>query len=556
MRTAIVLIVFAAVFIGLTVSSYRQESATADEPQHLTFGYAALRLADYRVDIEHPPFLRLWAALPVLAMTDIRFETNATWLSTAKSSQISHQFLYVDNDADRLLNRARSMIVLLGVLLGALLFSWSRELFGFWPATVVLGLYCLEPAILAHFGLVTTDAGMACFTFGVVYFLWRTIKRVTAWNLSALVVFFALAQVSKFSALVLFPIVFTLLAIHAYRTRRWSLPVGTAVALAVISYLAIWAAYGFRYAPAPAGSGLDRIVSGPNAHNRLPTLTAVTDWVDERQLLPNTYTQGFAIGQAAAQRRTGYLLGQISDTGWWYYFPVALLVKVPLTLVVLVVVGLGVCVMNRSKFWDTDIYILLPSVVYLCAAMTTNLNLGVRHTLPIYPLMLLIGGKAVAATLGSGRRPLVVALVALCMFQIAEVAAVHPHHLAFFNQLIGGPKNGYKYLSDSNIDWGQDLQNLKHWMDDNGVEHINLAYFGSADPEYYGINCTYLRGSPPFATNKVEQAVLPGLVAVSVHNLTGAGLDGDPLYKPLLDVEPVAVVGYSIRIYRVDKPWW
>ena len=89
----------------------------------------------------------------------------------------------------------------------------------------------------------------------------------------------------------------------------------------------------------------------------------------------------------------------------------------------------------------------------------------------------------------------------------------------------------------------------------NGIEHINLAYFGSADPAYYGIHCTYLLGSPPFAASRIERPSLPGLVAVSVNNLTAVGLEGNPFYKPLLDVEPVAVIGYSIRVYRVDKPW-
>jgi len=93
-------------------------------------------------------------------------------------------------------------------------------------------------------------------------------------------------------------------------------------------------------------------------------------------------------------------------------------------------------------------------------------------------------------------------------------------------------------------------------MEANGVEHINLAYFGSADPAYYGIHCIHLRGSLVFTTNRIEEPFLPGFVAVSVNNLTGANLDGDQFYKPLLDAKPVAVIGYSIRVYHVDKPWW
>jgi hypothetical protein len=556
LRTAIVLTVFAAVFISLTVSSYRHESTTVDEPQHIATGYSALVLKDYRIDPLHPPLLRMWAALPLPAMSDVHFNTNTEFWTDLNPWAFCHQFMFVDNDADRLLASARLMTVLLGLLLGVLLFYWSRELFGFGAATIVLGLYCLEPNILAHFRLATTDPGVTCFIFGTVYFLWRTTRQPTPWNLTGLIVFFALAQISKFSALILFPITVTLLAVHGYRTGRWRTALGIVAALAVASYAAIWAVHRFQYAPSPPGGGLEQIVTGPKVHQRLGTLANVLDWVDLHRLLPNTYVQGFSLSQAQAQTRPAYLFGRFNTTGWWYYFPVAFLIKTPVALIILFLAGLALCAGSRATFLQKDVFFLLPPAMYLCAAMTVNTNIGLRHILPIYPFALLIAGRTVEAILASRRKLLVGFLVALCLFQIGEVAVVSPHYLAFFNCLIGGPKNGYKYLADSNIDWGQDLKNLKKWMDANGVDHINLAYFGSADPEYYGIKCTYLLGSPPFASNRVEQAVLPGLVAVSVHNLTGAGLDGNSFYKPLLDAAPVAVIGYSIRVYRVEKPWW
>lgn len=555
MRTVAVLIAFAALFIGLTVSSYRQESSTVDEPQHIVTGYTALVLNDYRIDPLHPPLLRLWAALPLVLSSDVRFNTNTYW-APVKPWAFCHQFLYVDNDADRLLDRARFMSVLLGVSLGILLFCWSRELFGFWPATVVLGLYSFEPNILAHYRLATTDPGVTCFIFGTVYFLWRTARRLSWLNVTGLVVFFALAQVCKFSALILVPISLTLLAIQASRNHRWRAVLGITLALAVASYAAIWAAHRFQYAPAPPGAGLERIVTGPTVHQRLGLLADVLDWVDEHHLLPNSYVQGFALSQAQAQTRPAYLLGRFNTTGWWYYFPIAFLIKTPVGLIVLFFAGLTLCVVNRSKSWQDDVFMVLPLAMYLGVAMSMNTNIGLRHILPVYPFVLLLAGKTVAAALASRRRLLVAAVAGLALFQVGEVVAVSPHYLAFFNQFVGGPKNGHRYLADSNIDWGQDLKNLKKWMDANGVDKINLSYFGSADPAYYGIHCTYLLGSPPYLTDRVQKPVLPGFVAVSVQNLTGAGLDGDQFYKPLLDAEPVAVIGYSIRIYRVEKPWW
>src|SRR5688572_22506999 len=174
--TVFALLAFTAAFVALELNAYTRKSATWDEPMHLTSGYAALAAHDHRLDPSHPPLVRMWAALPLLftdhAPLDTRTVDHARgleWLQGAYG--FAHRFLYVDNDADRLLYRARFMIVLLGVVLGILLFCWVREWVGFAPAAVALALYAMEPNIAAHAALVTTDLGVTCFMFGAVYFL-------------------------------------------------------------------------------------------------------------------------------------------------------------------------------------------------------------------------------------------------------------------------------------------------------------------------------------------------------------------------------------------------
>ncbi len=302
-RTTFVLCVFAVVFIALTVGSYTQKSATADEPQHLTAGYTALRLHDYRIDPEHPPFLRMWAALPLLMMSDVRLDTNNVSWPTGQDWSFSHHFLYETNDADHLLYRARFMTVVLGIVLGLLIFSWARELFGFWTAATVLGLYCLEPNILAHSSLVTTDLGITCFFFGALYFLWRLTRMFTWGNAVGLTVFFALAQVSKFSALVLGPIVLVLLLGHILRGTAWPYEFGSRgelrslraktlvmiaviLLLAVVSYVAVWAAYGFHYGPTVANTDLTIVRQNPEVLRTIPVISAVASWFDKHRLCP------------------------------------------------------------------------------------------------------------------------------------------------------------------------------------------------------------------------------------------------------------------------------
>jgi len=571
-RTTFVLCAFAVVFIALTVGSYTQKSATADEPQHLTAGYTALRLHDYRIDPEHPPFLRMWAALPLLAMPDVRLDTNTVSWQTGQDWPFSHHFLYELNDADRLLYRARFMTVVLGIALGLLIFSWAHELFGFWTAATVLALYCLEPNILAHSGLVTTDLGVTCFIFGALYFLWRLTRRFTCGNAAGLAVFFALAQVSKFSALVLGPIVMVLFLVHVLRKSAWPYQFGSRgelrslrpkmlamiaviLLLAVTSYAAVWAVYGFHYGPTVANTDLAIVQENPEVLRTVPIISAVANWFDRHRLLPDTYTRGLLLGQIKAQRRPAYFVGEFRRTGWWYYFPVAFLVKTPLTLLMLFTCGLVLSLKTRSRWKSEDAYFVLPLVIYLGVAMTAHLNIGLRHILPIYPLVLLICGITLEEMRVRWRPIFLLAPIALAA---VELGLVYPHCLAFFNQLVGGPRNGHLVLLDSNLDWGQDLKPLKHWMDAHHVEQINLGYFGTADPAYYGIHATPLLGSPAFLKSQVTEPHLPGYVAVSVQNLHGVWSRQATLnfYASLLEREPTAVIGYSIHVYWVKTNWW
>lgn len=543
-RDALVLLAFAAVFVALTVRSYTTESATWDEPYHLTAGCAAARFGDYRMDPEHPPLLRMWAALPLLFRSDVKFDAGNPHWQWASFNQLSfgREFLYRDNDADGLLYRARFMTVILGLALGGLLFWWAREWFGFWPAVGALTLFSLEPNLLAHAGLVTTDLGVTLFIFGAVFFAWRVTQRFTWLNVAGLILFFALAQVSKFTALLLWPIVGLLLAWRA----RLRVAVLLLVTLAVTSYAAIWAAYRFRESPTPTG---ERFAYHEQDYVRqcVPGLAKIVERVDGWHILPNAYLEGFLIGQANAHERGAYLAGHHSLTGWWYYFPVAFLLKTPVALLFLFFAGLGVCLAQRGKFW----FALVPIAIFLGISMTARLNIGLRHILPIYPFVILVATAALAQFVDARRWYW---LAAVGVAAVVELAAVSPHYLAFFNGLAGGPRAGHKWLVDSNLDWGQDLKSLGAWMKKNRVPRINLSYFGSADPAYYGIDCRHLPGGPFYEVGPPE---LPGYIAVSVTNLRGAHFNerGRDLYAPLLQRKPVAVLGYSIHIYRVEELW-
>lgn len=183
-QTVVILSVFASVFVGLASYTVHRTSATWDEPMHLAAGHAALAQGDFRLDPSHPPLLRMWAALPTLALPHRALRplsttevSGSTWLQGAYL--LAHRFVYLDNDADRLLGAARLMIIGLGVLLGAWLFLWARAWLGLGPAVLALAAYTFEPNVLAHASLATTDLGVSCLMFGTVYFLWRLSHGVT-----------------------------------------------------------------------------------------------------------------------------------------------------------------------------------------------------------------------------------------------------------------------------------------------------------------------------------------------------------------------------------------
>jgi hypothetical protein len=583
-RTTVVLSVFAVLFLTLTFVSFIRTSATFDEPDHLTSGYFSLKAKDYRVDPEHPPFLRMWAALPLLAQRNIKFPEQTIdrtdsleWVTGTEKYALIDSFVYEINDADQMLYPARFMIALLGVLLGFLVFFWAEDWLGFWPAVFALACYTFEPNLLAHSSLVTTDLGVACFIFGAVYFLWRTTRLLSIANLLGLLVLFGLAAVSKFSALILAPIFLLLLAIRAFRKTPWQCKIGKLTEIPTIpgriaasaalilliafaSCAAIWIVYGFRYMPSASPSWRFAIEDNSIVRERAPMLAGFVHWVDAKHLLPNAYSEGFLLEQTKSVGRMSFLDGDMKQNGWWYYFPFAFLIKTPITLILLFAGGLILCAVKWKTFLANTIFVLAPLCIYAAVAISSDINIGLRHILPIYPFVILLAALCAAKLLQSKRGIVIVVAAALCLFWIFEFARAYPYNLAFFNSFVGGPADGYKYLADSNVDWGQDLKGLKRWMDSRNVKQINLVYFGTADPAYYGIQYTRLPGGTvhPQMQNPLAMPQLPGYVAISTTILDGVYLtrEGRAFYAPLADREPVATIGHSINIYWAGDRWW
>jgi hypothetical protein len=362
------------------------------------------------------------------------------------------------------------------------------------------------------------------------------------------------ALATKFSGVLLLPIAVLLLGAGVWRRpETWRRTLGVAATIGAGALAIVWAAYGFRYAPSRVDGWLFHFDQLAVVHDYFGGWLPWYQWVDARHLLPNAFTQGFLFSQASAGQIPAYLAGRFSSDGFWYYFPTAVLIKTPIALLLLAAFGAVALLRGRRDLDATPLFLLAPVVVFMSAAMASDINLGLRHVLPIYPFLVMVAAAAAWTLMGRGRAGRI-ALAAVAVFWVAQYGRAYPNSLGYFNSFIGGPRHGAEYLADSNLDWGQDLKPLKQWMDDHGVSHVNLAYFGTSDPKYYGIDCTRLPVSM-LDESQYERPQLPGYVAISATERIGVY---QPrrwrlFYRGVRHLTPTATIGSSINIYWLDR---
>jgi len=499
------------------------------------------------------------------------------------------------NDADRLLFWGRMPVVGLGIGLGVLIFFWARALFSDAAGILALALFTADPNFIAHSGLVTTDVAISFFLLGTFFWLWRASVHRRWGNALGAALFAGLAFGTKFSAIVLLPATALLGLWHILRNRQRGVmaamqAAGMAGVLAAAGLLSLWALYGFRFSMAKdAGRDghppLEEIVRQAAATVRLldqfpagPPVEAVANeaaqvrlrfsdravlFAARHHLVPEAALYGYAFAEMKSHLRASFLRGQYSVTGFRSYFLWAFLYKTPLVALLAMALALMWAVWRRV---EALVWLGVPVVVYLGVAMLSNLNIGHRHILPVYPfLMVLAGGLAIEwQRRGQNvRRATAIACFA-CLaigsfFVLAppwKPAVVHPHYLAYFNELAGGPRGGTEILVDSNLDWGQDLPGLRQWLDEHHItEPIGLCYFGTADPLYHGIRYCNLPGGYPFAPPAATMD--SPYVVISATNLKGVYFspEGRAFWQRLLQrATLVDTIGYSLFIYRLDRP--
>ena len=545
---------------GLSVLAMRENSATFDEGAHLPAGYTHLAFGDHRLNPEQPPLVKLLAAAPLVLVGPQMHATDVSW-TQARQWEFGRRFLYRWNDADRLLFLGRLPVVALASCLVVAVFLVARAHFGLHAAAAAVLLAALSPDVLAHGALVTTDLGFALFFFLAVIAFERLLQRASAGRLLAAGLATAAAFATKFSAPILLP-VFVLLGLRealadapvAERRARLGRLARQLGATGALALLGVWAAYGFRapLSPDPAVRA-ELVVPLVSAH--AGALHRAVAFAGRTSLVPEDYARGLLFVAEHSAARPTFLLGTLSHHGFPYYFAVTFLLKTPVPLLLLTALALARVPQLRRR---EAALVWIPVVVYLAATATRGLQIGHRHLLPIYPFLFLAAGEA-AAALRSWRAPKGPVLAgALALWYAGGTFVQHPHHLAYFNEVAGGSRNGWRLLVDSNLDWGQDLKRLAEWLRAHPAPGLKLSYFGSADPAYYGIESEALPGYTAPHAARITREIRPGdVLAVSATNLQGVYLEPDDraLMKRVRTLRPIARVGFSIFVYRADFVW-
>jgi hypothetical protein len=559
------------------IFSVKWQSATWDEGDHLYAGYMSLIQHDYSINPEHPPMAKMVAALPLLSL-DLKTPPRRNIYFKDDAFLGGREFLFGNGaqnggkyTADTLLFRARMAMSIFALLLAAMVFLAGSEMFGRGAGLLAMVLVVFEPTILTNGAYVTTDAAVSCMLFAAVYAFYRYVKKPTIPRLAVAGIASGLALAAKHSAILLLPMLIVLgLGEVVFRWRSGARSssnerslntkqpsrrrdvlrmAGVICAISIIAIVVLWAFYGFHYAMRPIMPTLAQTSS------RLPPFEAAGIHFFARfHLLPESYLFGLVDVRAISNTDAAYLLGKVYTHGVWFYFPIALAIKCTLGEMLLLAIAAWMAASRKIRQPREVFFLLSPAAVYLAVAMTTQLDIGIRHVLPIFAF-LLVFAAAGAVKLARSSRVGAIAIAVLLLWHICSSVRCFPNYMPYANELWGGPSQIHRYLSDSSSEWGQQLKAVKAYLDANHVKQCWFAYWlaPAAAPSYYGIPCHLLPVSS--TVDKFDLSVpqtIKGPVLISYGELYGAGFltaVRDP-YTALLDRKPDAVIMNGVAVYN------
>lgn len=468
--------------------SAKMDSITRDEGVHLFAGYTYLTQRDFRLDPEHPPLLKEIGALPLLFTKNLNYTLGQYWgkagnfyYDSWREAKILGD-IFVANNSNNIIFLSRLIFILLTMILGIFSFFWAKKLYGEKAGIFAAFLILFLPNILANGRLINTDLGLTLFFFLAIYFWGKFLKQSNIINGILSGIFLGLVLASKYTGIIIIPILIILVIIKLIlqkNWKNWSKYLLGFIMADIIAFLIIWGTYGFSIQS------------------------------------PKYFYKGLSIVSAhTAFGHSSYLFGQTSNTGWWYYFPVAIFYKTPIPIFILLIMTIFYFKKIKAKDVFDEYLIVVPLIIFLLFAMTSKADLGVRHILPIFPFLILFISKSINLIDFRRWRLATIGFIVLIFWYFVSSIFSFPNYLTYFNEFAGGPKNGYKILTDSNLDWGQDAFRIKKYVEENNLQDYYLVYDWDGDDYLRKNGIDYVNLEP-------NSQNIKGDVIISASSLVG-----------------------------------
>ena len=587
--------ILGVMFILMLASSWN-DSAIMDELAHIPAGYSYITQRDMRLNPEHPPMLKDLAGLSTLLFVHPHFPLDTTYWRDDVNGQWGQgtKFLYESgNDANRIIFWSRMPFILLTLLLGWILFRWTQKRFESRAALLALTFFAFSPTVLTHARFVTTDIGAAFGFFIGIASLLKFLERPSWRNVLLAGLAFGVAQLLKFSLVLLLPLYGLVIAGWVLtrpfmdareRMRALARMLAKTAVIGVIAMSVIWVVYAFHTWNYPRERQMRDTKFLLGSYGFQPAVNLDLALIRHPLTRPlGQYLLGILmVQQRASGGNTAFFLGEVSGAGSRLYFPLLYILKEPLAfhLMGLIALGAAIAAWRRKKSYAlrawierhfTEFTALCFIVLYWAVSVKSPLNIGVRHILPTFPFLYILTARGVIQWLETRHpadeplswqgtlkniyhlyiRPVPkYALAALLiLWLIADTLLIFPHFMTYYNELAGGPERGYEIAVDSNYDWGQDLRRLADFVQKNHIEKIAVDYFGGGSPAYY-LKEKYISWWDKREPEPGWYAISSFFYQESIYKQKPAGTRD---YSWLKKFTPITRAGDSIFIYYIPE---
>ena len=551
------ILTFHALMLGWMAYAH---SPLMDEPAHLASGLSHWKYHSFDLYRVNPPLVRSIVAIPLLFISN-----HTDWHSFSKDPykraefRVGIDFLNMNRERYHyLLMFARFFCIPFSILGGWVCYRFGQELFGNASGMIAILLWCFSPLVLAYGYTIMPDVAGASLGITAMWFAWKWLRDFCYAEAIKFGIILGIAQLTKFTLLVIYPICILLLIVKQFRcytnlSNSFTNSLNQMLVVLAISVLVINIAYGFEgsFMSLEKYEFVSRSLCGETKWNTTTDRGFTTTGNRFRNTvlgkipvpLPMNYVAGidvqkkdFEVGQPS------YFLGKWNRTGRYDYYIIGLLIKGPFSTWILFFLALLSFLFSqryRSDLIGELALMIYAITILILVSSQTGLNSHLRYAMPTLPVLFIWISRLARSFLGNNRIIAIVVLILTCVMIFSSLK-VYPHSMSFASELIGGAQNGPKYLLGSNIDWGQNAYFLKKWCDAHPeARPIHIEYFSAETPERLGIQ----------ESRKSRNLSEPGWYAIGVNQL----YDSSNRYEKFRWMIPVDHIGYSVFIYNVAK---